>query len=348
VIRPITVIIAAVLLLSPLLVVELSLRALIDAGRLPPAPSSNNFADISITNAIRLGKADILALGTSTIRAALHPDTLEGLVAAEVGRDIHVQNLGQGALSLEGQRLLVQGLAERDRLPPVVIVGMSPNTMTGYQWARAQSWFERSELGRMLSGCADLEEPEAAICRIGQSSALWRWRGKPEKVAQAFEGAFPTTLGDERRRLEESGWVSEEPGDPGELRKGLPESISRTPKEFLTQPGIEAGFVALVDELRSHGVTVVPVAIPYSPLLEDALREQVPGWHEARDAGYARLGEAAGVDVIVGHDWGDWWDISSQNDHRHLSRDGAGPATQQLWEMPEFREPILEALSSTD
>lgn len=67
-VRPIAAIIAAMLLVGPVLVAELGTRALIRAGRLPDAPSSNPETDVSLSNIVRIGRPDILVLGTSGSR----------------------------------------------------------------------------------------------------------------------------------------------------------------------------------------------------------------------------------------------------------------------------------------
>jgi len=52
------------------------------------------------------------------------------------------------------------------------------------------------------------------------------------------------------------------------------------------------------------------------------------------------------VEVVVVDTYGDWWEPRSQNDLRHLSRRGAEHMTRQLWHVPSFRRPVLEALGS--
>ena len=106
--------------------------------------------------------------------------------------------------------------------------------------------------------------------------------------------------------------------------------------------------MALIGELRGHGAQVVAVALPYAPQLEAALVARNPEWYAERDSGYAALSRAADLPIVMLDAYGDWWETRSQNDLRHLSRRGAGPMTRQLWEMPAFRDPIVETLTSDD
>jgi hypothetical protein len=107
-------------------------------------------------------------------------------------------------------------------------------------------------------------------------------------------------------------------------------------------------FAELVRELRSHGVEVVPVTMPYSSMLEDALVARNPDWEQQRIDGVGLFEQVAGIDIIDVDGFGEWADSAAFHDLRHLSRRGAGPFTEQLWEMPEFRERVLAGLEIED
>jgi hypothetical protein len=344
--RPAAAVIAAVLLIGPLLVAELGVRALIRSGRLPAAPSSDREADVSLANLDWFGRPDVLVVGTSSIRSALRPSTLEELILHATGTSVTVRTVAQRALSLEDHRILVRGLAARGLLPDLVILGLTPSTMTGY--GAAGDWFARSELGRLWAGCRDLQGRAAWSCALTQHSALWRWRGDGERVRQALAGDVPRTAGPADRRLTTSGWLSERPVRRYTLDERVPQLLQVLPAGVPLPTSNLESFAALIGELRGHGATVVAVALPYAPPLEAALAARNPEWHAERDAGYAALGEAADLPIVTVEAYGDWWETRSQNDLRHLSRRGAGPMTRQLWEMPAFREPIVEALGSAD
>jgi len=344
VIRPLAAIIAAILLMGPLLVAELGTRALIKAGRLPAAPSSDPETDVSLANLVRTGQPDVMVLGTSSIRSALRPNVLEGLILDTTGRAATVRTVAQPALSLEGHRILVDGLAKQGLVPGLVVLGLTPSTMTGY--GTHGDWFPQSELGRFWSGCSELTGEAADTCALGQWSALWRWRGEAPRLRAALAGDVPRSTGNGERRLTPSGWLSERPVKGFTLEARVPRLLKILPAGVpLPQENLDS-FVALVDELRGHGADVVAVALPYAPQLEAALVERNPEWYAERDAGFAALGEAAGLSILVVDSYGEWWEKGSQNDLRHLSRRGAGPLTRQLWEMSSFRDPIVEALRS--
>jgi hypothetical protein len=105
-------------------------------------------------------------------------------------------------------------------------------------------------------------------------------------------------------------------------------------------------FAAFVAELRTHGVELIAVEMPYLAELEDDLIARNPDWDDERAAAYARLEEAADLDIIDVGGFGDWAEAGSFRDPRHLSRTGAGPFTRQLWAIPEFREAVLSGLAS--
>ncbi len=343
-IKPSTIFLAAVLLLGPLVAAELAVRALIESGRLPYASTSSEAADIGFANLARLGRPDVLVLGTSSIRNALHPDTLERLASEELGRPVRVQSVAQGGLSLADQQLIVESLSEQDLLPEALILGLSPSTITGQ--GLTNRWFSNSELGQAWSGCADLDEPEASICRLGQQSALWRWRGRPKRLIEAVAEPMPTTLRSGQRILHEDGWTSEPGASAKRFERMLKGYVERFPEGVPQAAGMSAAFAQLIAALRDRGTTVIPTALPYAPPLEEALVERNPAWRQELAAGYDGLVEAAGIDIVRVHRFGDWWRPRSSNDPRHLSAEGAAALTEQLWTMPEFREPLLESLRS--
>ncbi len=342
-IRPSTVILVGILLFGPLLVVELGTRVLIDRGRLPEAPSSNLLTDVSLANMLRRGKPDVLIVGASTLRNAVRPYVLKKLIAEKTGQTVHIQSIAQDGISLDAQRLLVQELARRDLLPDVVITGISPAVVSG-EFGESE-WFLGSELGRLWSGCeGDLQATDALDCRLGQVSALWRWRGRLDRLSEALESGIPGTLTDDSRTLRPSGWLDTTPTTRGRLQGAVPRALEQFDAAISMSDDVRDDFAALADELRSHGVTVVAIEMPYVPELEDALKERHPEWEEERDAAYAELQAAAGFEIVDVEGFGDWTRTRSFHDLRHLSGEGAAPFTRQLWRMPAFREPLLEGL----
>jgi hypothetical protein len=344
-IAPIKMLLAALLLLAPTIAVEAGTRTLVDSGRLPFAPSSSEYADVGLANLARLGKPDVLVLGTSAIRNALQPDVLEELIAAETGEEVHVQGLAQSAMSLKAQRLLVEGLAQLELLPDTVITGLTPVSLGGDN--RDGDWFIHSELGQAWRGCADISDPVKSIdCWLGQASAMWRWRGRPDQLLSAVGSGVPRTLREGGRTLHENGWTSEKPATERQLRKVLPATLERLQEEIFVPAFVFNEFIGLVSDLRSRGVEVIVVEMPYSPLLVEALLQRNPAWEEQRRAGFELLGQAADIDIVEIEALGDWATASAFHDLRHLSRKGAEPFTRQLWDMPEFREPVLNGVSS--
>ena len=345
------VLLAMLLLLGPVIVAELGLRALITAGRLPAAPSSSLLADVSIANLERLGRPDVLVIGTSAIRSALKPATLEDLLSTEIGRPVAVQSVAQGGLSFAAQRLLIRKLAALDLLPRTVITGLSAVSLQDGSDLE-DDWFLGSELGRLWSGCeAGAPEEEALDCLLGQVSALWRWRGRPERIVEAITSGMPVTIIDNGRLLQESGWLSTNPSTAARLEENISRALARVEDRIDLSPATVDGFAGLVEELRAHGVELVAVELPYFPTFEAALSARNPDWAAGRDAGFAALEEAAAIEIIDVDGFDDWTTGTKAEwfrDPRHLSRVGAGPFTRHLWQMPEFRAALLQSLTSAD
>ncbi len=335
--------IAAVLLLGPVVVLELGVRALTDEGRLPIAPSSSADTDVSLANLVRRGRPDVLILGSSSTRAGIKPATLERRIRETTGARVRVQNVAQGGLSLEAQRLIVQELATRDLLPDVLVTGLTPVALGGRHGA--DDWFLQGELGRLWSGCAGLSfGAEWLDCQVARISTVWRWRGRPGRIAEAIVNGMPTTLGDDDRLLLENGWLSNAPSDAQRLDVRIKEALGSVPVDPDAPQDVVDGFAVLVAEVQAHGVTVIALELPYLAALEAALAERWPDWEAGVAASYERLGAAAGIEIVEIEGYGGWVKPESFRDPRHLSRDGAGPFTRQLWNQPGFREPLLEAL----
>jgi len=339
------VMLAAFLFLVPLLLVEAGVRVLIATDRLPEADSSNVRTDVSLMNVQRRAPSDVLILGASVIRSGIEPKVLRNSIKSVTGDAVSVQNAAQAAMSLGSQAVLVKGLAERELLPGVAIIGLTPTSLLGGTWDG--DWFADSPLGQLYAGCQHVDEPEARLdCEVGQISALWRWRGQIDRIEGALEGQYPTTARSNKRVLRADGFMGDRPLDLEEIEALLPETMAKIPRNVRPSDESEADFVALVEALRAEGVDVVVVALPYTRILEDALLERNLEWREQLDAGYARLEEAADVDIVQVQKYGRWWGDGSSADLRHLSRDGAGPFTKQLWQMSPFREALLESLVS--
>ena len=345
-IKPSVILLATLLLLAPVAVAELGIRALIASDRLTEAPTSNDITDVALANLERLGRPDVLIIGNSTTRNGFQPDVLEDLIQEATGEEVTVQGMAQGAMSAGSQRLLMQGLADRGLLPDTVIVGLSPGALS--LDTQDGDWFIRSELGRAWGGCADVELSGMADCLLGQVSAVWRWRGRPDRIVESAVAGMPTTFDHQGRVLQENGWAEERPATARRLRRVVPETLERLSVHAELPPVGEQRFVDLVEELRSHGVHVVVATQPYAPPLQEALVERNPDWSEELSAAYARLEALTGLDIAEVEAFGAWWTPAAQHDLRHLSREGAGPFVEQLWAMPEFRDSLLEGLALVD
>jgi hypothetical protein len=157
---------------------------------------------------------------------------------------------------------------------------------------------------------------------------------------------MPTTISRNGRTLREDGWTSARPAGPRALRENLGWTLDRLPDHISVPPFVSLDFARLISELEGHGVEVVTVTMPYAEQLEAALEARNPRWREQRREGFEQLEQAAGIDIVSIEGFGDWARASSFYDLRHLSREGAGPFTRQLWMTPAFRAAVLEGLAS--
>jgi hypothetical protein len=209
-------------------------------------------------------------------------------------------------------------------------------------------WFVHSELGHAWGGCADVDILRLADCWLGQVSALWRWRGRPDRLAESAVSGMPTTYDHQGRIIEENGWAWERSATRHRLARVVPETLDMLRDHVVLPPLEEQRFAELVATLRSHGTTVIAATQPYAPPLEEALLDRNPEWSDELRAAYARLEEDAAIDIVEVERFGEWWTPAAQHDLRHLSHEGAGPYTRQLWDSPRFRDALLDGIASDD
>jgi len=333
----------ALLVLAPLLVAEAGVRVLIATGRLPMAAAHLEDFEVTWANLDRLGSAEILVLGDSLSQQGIDPAALGSMVGRDLGRPVVAFDAASSGGSFGVSRALVLQLAREKRLPKVAIVGVSPVSLASDTTYR--DVFAHTSLGQIFNDCALASSASALIdCRFGEVSALWRWRGQPARIASAVLRGQPTTLRTRGFLLRRDGFREGPPATSKSLAAQLPVALPGEPGSRTLGADAAQAFVDLVATLRADGVTVIAVAIPYSPLLKDALEARHPGWEASRLAAIQRLEALAGIAIVDPLRFGSWWSAPMSRDVKHLSRLGAPKFVEQLLGMPAFRDPLLGAL----
>jgi hypothetical protein len=198
-------------------------------------------------------------------------------------------------------------------------------------------------MGDLFLGCdRDGDILRRIDCLAARPSALWRWRGRFDLVADSL--TRPITAF-QSRTLRRDGFGSARPRDVTAIEAQVAEGLPREARiGAFDGAGATPALAALVDEMAARGVTVIPVTIPFAPPFMEALEERDPGWYAAWMEATAVLGAGAGVDIVTPGPFGSWWGDGSSTNIKHLSREGALDFTRQVWGSTGFEERLLAAL----
>ncbi len=337
---------AVLLLLTPLLIGEIGVRVLIAAHRLPSAPAHRFDFEVSWTNLSRAGTVDILILGDSVAQQGIDPAVLEQLIRAEVERTVTTFNAASPGGNLGTNAAIVAELARERRLPPIVIVGVYSGTLSTDEVYR--DVFSRTPMGRLFDGCAGpMELEEALDCRASQASTLWRWRGRPDRLAEAISSSVPHTDDTDSLLLRADGFREGRGRPVRQLERQLTRAdLDR--RRFALTSQVEESWERLTSVARNAGATVIPVAIPDTPPMQQRMERLQPGRSKLYHAAVRALGASAELEFVEVDAFGRWWGDGMARNYNHLSRRGATEFTRQLWNLERFRERILGALPDDD
>lgn len=325
----------------PILLIEVSVRGLIATHHLPVAPAHLPDFEISWMNLERQGTVDVLVLGDSVAQQGILPAGVREALAPALGRDVAVFNAASASGTLGVNLAIARQLASEGRLPRIAMIGIQPGILRD---DNTLAVFARTPMGMLFTACNAADGIEASLdCRLGQVSALWRWRGHIDLV---WEG-----IGREKDRSSTSGGLTLRQdgfragsGLSDEKLLGQLEIYLAHPSPFSLGAKARDQFVALVRFLRDRGAVVVAVAVPEAPQLAQAREERQPGWTAAWYAALDELSRRAGIAIIDPGTFGSWYGEGSMRNIKHLSERGAAGFTHQLMSMPEVRDPMLEAL----
>ena len=285
---------------------------------------------------------DVLILGDSTAQQGMEPRVLEELVEEALGRSIEVFNAASPGGVLGTNAAIVQQLADEDRLPPILVVAVYAGTLSTD--ATFQDIFSRTAMGRLFTGCRGPTSVEETLdCHLGRVSALWRWRGHPGDVVTAVATPLPATDGEAGLRLRADGFREGRGRPISHLERQVRRAdLSRRLFDF--PPAVRHSWTRLVATARAEGSTVIGVAIPDTPQLRDQMEELQPGRERMYHEAVHELAESSGVPFVDVARFGDWFGDGMARNFNHLSREGARHFTRQVWEMPAFRQLLLDAL----
>lgn len=330
--------------LLPIVLVEVGVRALVASGRLPEAPSSERSMEQSWDELVAGSPADVVLLGDSIMARSIDPQLLAEALTQEAGRPVRVFNFAQMGASVVQTRMLTDALIAHGRVPPVVVIGVTPDLIGG-RLSDTDPAVLRSPFALLRTGCGGSPDPSAWVdCLLTQVSAAWRWHGRPERVAEALGGrrVVPVLNAEERRA---DGFFPGAGTDEHRL-EGLLRSRKVAKQRFGEGAVDEAveDYRELVASLEAAGSHVVLLSMPYSPLYDDAVEAARPGSMAMREAGFDRIAAATGRPVVRVPRFGDWWNPAMAYDLRHLSSAGAARFTQDLVARPDFRDEVLAGL----
>jgi hypothetical protein len=336
----IRLLVGLVLLVAPLMAGELWIRGLIRDQRLPIAASHSGLFD-QMWHRLHVGRApEVLILGDSVTQQDVDPATLAELVKAERGTSIRVFNAASAAAGFSLNRAILEQLIREGRAPKVIVVGVSTNSLEG-DGAFLRD-FAPSPLGGMITRCAETTSIDGWLsCRLANVSALWRWHGRLDRVAFAVDHALPVRVRSASFVLRADGYGAWPPATLDTIRGQVDRALSHEPETLRLAPGVPDAFKRLVDVARGAGIPIVAVAMPTSPIYQDALEARSPGYDAGRRDGVAVLAAASGQSIIDPLRFGSWWGDGSSRDVKHLSLEGAPKFVEQLWAMPAFRDGVL-------
>ena len=332
------------LIVMPVAGLEVGLRVLIAFGRLPVAPAHTPEFEITWTNLERVGPADVLILGDSVSQQGIEPRLLADLIHGSTGRAVKVFNAASPGGTVGVNWALVNRLAAEGRLPKVAVVGVYPGTLKNDLTYR--EFLGRTPMGEIFGDCELTDDLEsAASCRLSEISVAWRWRGYLDRLGRAATGAVP-------RRLRSGGLVLRSDG----FREGKGVSLELLRRQirranldrrlFAFPPDVLQGYERLFRLLEDHGVKIVAVAIPNTPILEARMEKLQPGHRQMFVQAIATIENLTGVAFVDPQAFGDWWGNGAARNFVHLSAAGARAFTAQLWNMPEFQRRLLDGLGA--
>lgn len=331
----------AVLLLVPLLALELGVRGLIAMHHLPVALAHLRDFEISWTNLQRRGTVDVLVLGDSVAEQGILPAGVRKALAPELGRNVAVFNAASASGTFGVNLAIARQLASEGRLPRVAMIGVQPGILRN---DRTLAIFSQTPMGRLFTACNGTDGMEASLdCRLGQVSALWRWRGHLDLLWNAFGREMDRISNHRGLKLRQDGFRAGRGLSDKKLLGQLEVHLDRR-SPFRLGPAARDQFVTLVNFLRDHGTEVVVVAIPEAPQLAQALEERQPGWTAAWHAALDALSRAADIPIVDPGTFGPWYREGSMRNIKHLSEAGAAGFTDQLMANPKVRDPMIAAL----
>lgn len=332
----------ALLLLLPLLGMELGVRFLIATGRLPVAAAHTPDFEVSWENLSRVGTPDVLILGDSVTQQGIEPSVLSGLLEKQVGHPVSIFNAASPGGTMGVNWAIVEELAKENRLPKVAIVGIYPGTLKND--LTYTDIFGLTPMGGLFSDCDRVRGYGPQLdCRFAGISAAWRWRGHLDRIVGALDAPVPRQTSTPALRLREDGF-REGRGLPLDRLQAQMDRSDLRKRIFVFPDEVRDGYVRLIDALRDHGVAIVPVAVPDTPALAERMEQLQAGRRGLFRAALDVLEQRTGLTFVDPVQFGDWWKDGAARNFNHLSASGAKEFTRQLWEMPEFRDELVNGL----
>ena len=201
-------------------------------------------------------------------------------------------------------------------------------------------------MGQLFSRCQDGESQgygPTLDCQVGLASALWRWRGRPDELLRAIRD--PLTAGARGERVRRADGFSEgPPRTVPQIETMIGDGLANEEALIEVSEGAIERYQRIAAFLAAHDSVILGTSIPYAPVYMDAAEAKLPGFGASWQDAIGTLAEGTGIPFVDPVRFGDWWGDGSSQDIKHLSREGAVEFTRQLWDIPEFRTGVTEAL----
>lgn len=337
--------ILSALLVLPLLGTEIGLRAMVAAHRLAFADAHRADFEITWANLERGGTPDVLILGDSVSQQSIEPVVLERLVKRATGLRISVFNAASPGGGLGVNAAIVEELATQGRLPPVIVVGIATGTLSTD--VTFHNIFSRTVMGRLFTGCeVPMPLSEAVDCHASRASLLWRWRGHPRDIVEAVLQPLPETDRRDGLRLREDGFRIGRGRSLAQIERQLSRA-DLDKRRVVIDPEVQSSWQWLVSTAEANGSVVIPVAIPDTPPMGKRMEQVQPGREKLFWDGIGLLEDGAGVPFVRVSALGAWWGDGMARNFNHLSHAGARQFTRQLWDMDDFRQPVVRAIEES-
>lgn len=315
-------------------------------GKLPEAPSHG---DVFLTMANTLwrdGPHDVVVFGDSMAQQGFDPQALSDAVEGSTGQPVRVFNAGSSRARWGVNRMLVR-YAERHRVLPKVAL-LAITTRAAEDDAFYANDVSTRPFAAVTDGCADSRSAKRrAECERERSDLRFRFRGREDMMEAAAAGKqWPASMWvRDGVRLRSDGLLAHPSVTVRQVESDSRRRLEHAPGNPHVDEAAQAEFRETVEILRRNDVTVIAFSMPYTPVHQNNLESEYPGYDKRRTDAATELTASVQVPLFQVESFGAWWGDGDSRDAIHLSEAGGGSFVRQLWGMPGFADAIHGGLA---